>query len=124
MTPLPEKVNLADKFERFHDHWNPRVVGELNGQQVKAVKLLGEFVWHKHDAEDELFLVVRGRLRMEFEHGRHVDVDPGEFVIVSRGVLHRPVAAEEVHVVLFDPATTVNTGDVRSERTVERLTRL
>ena len=124
MPPTPQKVNLAEKLALFADHWNPRVVGELNGQQVKAVKLLGAFVWHKHNAEDELFLVVRGRLRMEFEHGRHVDVSPGEFIIVPRGVSHRPVAEEEVHVVLFEPGSTLNTGDVRNERTVERLERI
>ena len=121
---VPRTVNLAEKFSLFRDHWNPRVLGELNGQQVKAAKLLGPFVWHRHDAEDELFLVVRGRLRIEFEEGRHADVGPGEFVIVPRGVLHRPVAEDEVHVVLFEPASTLNTGDVRNDRTVDRLERL
>ena len=124
MTAMPWKVNLDEKFSLFADHWNPRVLGELNGQQVKAVKLLGPFVWHRHDAEDELFLVVRGRLRMEFDEGRHIDLDPGEFIIVPRGVLHRPVAEEEVHVVLFEPRSTLNTGDLRNERTVEQLERL
>ena len=120
MTDPPTKVNLAEKFSLFADHWRPRVVGDLNGQQVKLVKLLGPFVRHHHDAEDELFLVVRGRLRMEFDNNRHVDLDPGEFLIVPRGVPHRPVADEEVHVLLFEPATTLNTGDVRNERTVDR----
>lgn len=117
------KVNLREKFALFADHWTPKVVGDLNGQQVKLVKFRGEFVWHKHDGEDELFLVVRGRFRMEFRD-RHVWLEEGEFLIVPRGVEHRPVAEQEVHVLLFEPATTLNTGDVRNERTVDRLDRL
>ncbi len=117
------KVNLREKFALFADHWSPKVVGDLNGQQVKLVKFQGEFVWHKHDSEDELFLVVRGQFRMEFRD-RHVWLEEGEFLIVPRGVEHRPVAEEEVHVLLFEPATTLNTGDVRDERTVERLDRI
>jgi mannose-6-phosphate isomerase-like protein (cupin superfamily) len=113
-----DKVNLHEKLALFSDHWSPTVVGELNGQQVKVVKLLGEFVWHKHDHEDELFLAVRGRFRMEFRD-RYVWLEEGEFLIVPRGVEHRPVADEEAHVLLFEPATTLNTGDVRDERTVE-----
>src|SRR5262249_440158 len=112
-----DKVNLRAKFALLADHWRPKIVGELNGQQVKLVKFLGEFVWPKHDAEDELFLVVTGRFRMEFRD-RHVWLEEGEFLIVPRGVEHRPVAQEEVHVLLFEPATTLNTGDVRNERTV------
>ena len=112
-----DKVNLAEKLARFGDHWSPRVVGELNGQHVKLVKLLGEFVWRKHDQEDELFLVVHGRCRMEFRD-RHVWLEQGEFLIVPRGVEHRPVADEEAHVLLFEPATTLNTGNVQNERTV------
>lgn len=112
-----EKVNLGEKLALFSDHWKPRVVGELNGQHVKLVKFVGEFVWHKHDHEDELFLVVKGRFTMEFRD-RHVPLAEGEFLIVPRGVEHRPVADEEVHVLLFEPATTLNTGDVRNERTV------
>ena len=112
-----EKVNLGEKLAQFADHWCPKVVGELNGQQVKLVKFVGEFVWHTHDHEDELFLVVKGRFTMEFRD-RQVPLSEGEFLIVPRGVEHRPVAAEEVHVLLFEPATTLNTGDVRSERTV------
>ena len=118
-----DKVSLREKLAQFHDHWNPRIVGELNGQHVKLVKFLGEFIWHQHDREDELFLVVRGRLRMEFRD-RLVWLEPGEFLIVPRGVEHRPVADEEVHVLLFEPASTLNTGNVRNERTVEHLQKL
>ena len=117
------KVNLAEKFAQFSDHWSPKIAGELNGQQVKLGKLLGAFVWHHHENEDELFLVVKGRLRMEFRD-RVVEIDPGEFLVVPRGVEHRPVAEEEVHVLLFEPASTLNTGNVRGERTVETLERI
>ena len=117
------KVNISEKLALFHDHWNPRIVGELNGQHVKLVKFQGEFVWHKHDHEDELFLVVKGRFRMEFRD-RHVWLEEGEFLIVPRGVEHRPVVEEEVHVLLFEPAGTLNTGDVRDERTVEEPERI
>jgi GrpB-like predicted nucleotidyltransferase (UPF0157 family)/mannose-6-phosphate isomerase-like protein (cupin superfamily) len=113
-----EKVNIREKLARFHDHWSPRIVGELNGQHVKLVKFRGEFVWHKHDHEDELFLVIKGRFRMEYRD-RHVWLEEGEFQIVPRGVDHRPVAEEEVHVLLFEPVGTLNTGDVQDERTVE-----
>jgi len=112
-----EKVSLGEKLALFADQWSPKVVGELNGQHVKLVKFVGEFVWHKHDHEDELFLVVKGRFTMEFRD-RLVALEEGEFLIVPRGVEHRPVAVEEVHVLLFEPATTMNTGDVRNERTV------
>ncbi|QSQ21381.1 cupin domain-containing protein [Pyxidicoccus parkwayensis] len=121
--PSVDKVNLAEKLALFSEHWSPRVVGDLNGQQVKLVKLQGPFVWHHHDAEDELFLVLHGHLRMELKD-RTVDVKPGEFIIIPRGVEHRPVAEEEVHVLLFEPASTLNTGNVRGERTVENLQRL
>jgi mannose-6-phosphate isomerase-like protein (cupin superfamily) len=114
-----KKVNLAQKFELFTEHWSPKVVAELNGQQVKVVKFQGPFVWHRHEQEDELFLVVRGRLRLEFREG-HVWLEEGELLVVPRGVEHRPVADEEVHVVLFEPASTLNTGNVRSELTVDR----
>ena len=114
-----QKVNLRDKLGLFHDHWNPKVVGDLNGQQVKLVKFRGEFVWHHHDHEDELFLVVAGRFRIEFRD-RHVWLEEGEFLIVPRGVEHRPVADEEVHVLLFEPATTLNTGNVTDERTIDQ----
>jgi len=118
-----DKVNLAEKLSTFHDHWNPRIVGELNGQQVKLVKFLGPFTWHHHDAEDELFLVVRGRFRMEYRDG-HEWIEQGEFLIVPRGVEHRPVADEEVEVLLFEPASTLNTGNVRNELTREALERI
>ena len=117
------KVSLAEKFSRFTDRWSPKVVAELNGQQVKLAKLEGSFIWHKHDDEDELFLVHRGRLRLEFRD-RVVELSAGEFLIVPRGVEHRPVADEEVEVVLFEPAGTLNTGNLRNERTVEELERL
>lgn len=120
---MDDKVSLAEKFSRFTDRWSPKVVGELNGQQVKLAKLEGSFIWHKHDEEDELFLVHRGRLRLEFRD-RVVELSAGEFLIVPRGVEHRPVADEEVEVVLFEPAGTLNTGNLRNERTVEELERL
>ena len=114
------KVNLAQKFAQFSDFWNPRIAGELNGQQVKLVRFQGPFVWHHHDQEDELFYVVAGRFRMEFRD-RVEWIEQGEFIIVPRGVEHRPVAEAEVQVMLFEPRTTLNTGNVRNERTLERL---
>ena len=108
------KISLADKLSQFSDYFNPRIVGELNGQHVKLVKFQGEFVWHHHDREDELFLVVSGRFRMEFRD-RHEWIEEGEFVIVPRGVEHRPVAESEVAVLLFEPATTLNTGNVQDD---------
>jgi mannose-6-phosphate isomerase-like protein (cupin superfamily) len=118
-----EKVNLKEKLALFAGQWQPKVVGELNGQFVKLVKFTGEFLWHHHDHEDELFLVVKGRFRMEFRD-RHVWLEEGEFLIVPRGVEHRPVADEEAHVLLFEPASTLNTGNVRNERTVAQLDRI
>lgn len=109
-------VNLAEKFSRFDDYWHPRVVGALNGQLVKLAKLKGEFDWHFHEHEDELFLVVQGTLRMQLRDGE-VTIAAGEFYIVPRGVEHRPVADEEVHVVLFEPESTFHTGNVVTERT-------
>lgn len=117
------KTNLAEAFARFSEHWSPRIAGELNGQHVKLVKFKGEFVWHHHANEDEMFLVHRGSFRMEFRD-KVVELQTGEFLIVPRGVEHRPVADEEVEVVLFEPATTLNTGNVRNERTVEELKRV
>lgn len=110
-------VNLAQKLAHLSDHWHPRVVGELNGQQVKLVKVAGEFVWHRHPGEDELFLVLRGRLTIAFRD-RTVTVGEGEFCIVPRGVEHRPSAGEETHVLLLEPASTRNTGDAGGDRTV------
>src|SRR5881398_3875239 len=118
-----DKVNLPEKFARITDQWQPKIVGELNGQQVKLVKFQGPFVWHHHDNEDELFLVVRGRFRMEFRD-RHVWLEEGEFLIVPRGVEHRPVADEEAHVLLFEPASTLNTGNVQDELTRPVLERI
>ena len=121
------KINLAQKLSGFQDHWSPKIVGELNGQQVKLVKFQGEFVWHRHDAEDELFLVVHGSFRMDYREGREerkIDLRAGEFLIVPRGVEHRPVADQEVHVMLFEPAGTLNTGNVRGELTAENLDRV
>ena len=119
----PEKVNIAQKLSLFSDHWSPKRVGELNGQHAKLVKLLGEFVWHHHDEEDELFLVVDGRFKMEFRD-REVWIEEGEFIVVPRGVEHRPVAEEEVSVLLFEPASTLNTGNVKDEMTVAELDRI
>ena len=114
-----EKVNLAEKLSLFDEHWSPKIVAELNGQHVKLVKLLGEFSWHHHhDEEDELFFVIEGRLGMEFRN-RDVLLEEGEMIVVPRGVEHRPVAEEEVHVMLFEPASTLNTGNVRNELTTE-----
>ena len=114
------KINLAQKFAQFADYWSPKIVGELNGQQVKLVRFQGPFVWHHHDEEDELFYVVAGRFRMEFRD-RAEWIEQGEFIIVPRGVEHRPVAEAEVQVMLLEPRTTLNTGNVRNERTRERL---
>jgi mannose-6-phosphate isomerase-like protein (cupin superfamily) len=114
-----EKVNLADKFGLFDEYWSPRIAGELNGQQVKLAKLKGEFVWHHHDGEDELFLVVKGRLVIKLRGQEDVVLEEGEFLIVPRGVEHQPAAEEEAHVLLFEPKGTLNTGNVRSGRTVE-----
>jgi mannose-6-phosphate isomerase-like protein (cupin superfamily) len=118
-----DKVNLEQKFALFSEHWSPKVVGELNGQSVKLVKFQGEFVWHKHDHEDELFFVVKGSFTMEYRD-RTITVNENEFLIVPRGVEHRPVATEEVCVMLFEPSTTLNTGDAESELTKATLDRI
>ena len=120
---MTRKIVLAEKFAAFTETWAPRVVGELNGQQVKVARLEGEFVWHHHEHEDELFWVVGGRLTIELRDGA-VDLGPGELCIVPRGVEHRPVAHGMVEVVLFEPASTLNTGNVRDERTRADLDRL
>lgn len=119
----PEKVNISEKLALFSEHWSPKVVGELNGQHVKLVKLLGEFVWHHHEHEDEMFLVVEGRFRMEFRD-REEWISAGEFVIVPRGVEHRPVADTEVSVMLFEPTATLNTGSAGGALTVAELDRI
>jgi mannose-6-phosphate isomerase-like protein (cupin superfamily) len=118
-----ETVNLTDKFSRFSDYCNPRVIAEVNDCHVKAVKLKGEFIWHHHDHEDELFLVVKGTLRMKFRD-REAVVRPGEFVVVPKRVEHCPVADEEVHLVLIEPKSTLNTGNITNERTVAQLERI
>ena len=118
-----EKVILAEKFGLFNDYCNPRIIGELNGQHVKAVKLKGEFVWHSHEHEDELFLVVKGKFNMELRD-KTVTINEGEFFIVPRGVEHKPVAAEEVHILLFEPASTLNTGDLEHELTRTKLEKI
>jgi len=117
------KVNLEQKFQLFTEHWSPKIVGELNGQHVKLAKLKGEFVWHKHDHEDELFFVVKGNFKMEYRD-RTVIVNENEFLIVPKGVEHKPVADEEVWVMLFEPATTLNTGDTENELTKHILDRI
>ena len=117
------KVNISEKLAQFIDFYNPRIVGELNGQHVKAVKLKGDFVWHHHEKEDELFFVIKGNLKMEFRE-KTVEVNPGEFIIVPRGVEHRPVAEDEVHILLFEPDSTLNTGNVDNDRTRRNLEKL
>lgn len=114
------KVNLRQKLDSFSEHWNPKIVGELNGQHVKLVKLQGDFVWHHHDHEDELFMVVKGRLCMQLRDG-DIWIDEGEFLIVPRGVEHCPRADEECEIMLFEPASTLNTGNTRGELTRETL---
>jgi len=116
-------INLQEKFAQFSEHWSPKIVGELNGQLVKLAKFKGEFVWHKHDEEDELFFVVKGSFVMEFRD-KNVAVNEGEFLIVPKGVEHRPVATEEVWVMLFEPASTLNTGDTINELTKYELEKL
>ena len=120
-------VNIAHKLSQFSEYWSPKIAGEVNDAYVKLVKFKGEFMWHHHDAEDELFLVIRGTMRMMFrERGveREEKVRPGEFIIVPRGVEHMPIADEEVHVMLLEPKTTLNTGNVRNQRTLEQLQRI
>jgi len=118
-----QTVNLADKFSSFSDRWSPKIIGELNDFHVKAVKLKGEFIWHHHDHEDELFLVTKGTLRMKFRDHESI-IREGEFIIVPHGVEHLPIADEEAHVVLFEPKSTLNTGNIVNERTVAQLQRI
>lgn len=115
-----DKINLMKKFSLFHEHWSPNIVGELNGQQVKIAKLKGEFIFHQHENEDELFMVIKGILKMEFRD-KIVELREGEILIVPKGVEHKPVAEEEVWVMLFEPASTLNTGNVINERTKKKL---
>jgi mannose-6-phosphate isomerase-like protein (cupin superfamily) len=115
-----EKVNLTQKFGLFSDQWSPKVAGEINDFAVKLVKLKGEFVWHHHDVEDELFMVVKGQLTIKLRDGDIV-LNEGEFAIIPHGVEHMPVAEEEVHIILLEPKETLNTGNVQSERTVKDL---
>jgi len=120
---MTEKINLEEAFSQIRDYWSPMIVGELNGQHVKVAKLHGEFVWHHHEQEDELFFVVKGTLLMRLRD-REVRIEAGEFFIVPRGVEHLPIAEQEVHLLLFEPASTVNTGNVQNERTLHELRRL
>jgi mannose-6-phosphate isomerase-like protein (cupin superfamily) len=117
------KVNLSEKFGLFDEYWSPKIVGELNGQYVKLAKLKGEFVWHDHESEEELFLVVQGRLVIKLRE-RDVVLEPGEFFIVPRGVEHKPIAEEETHILLFEPKSTRHTGSVKTDRTVEEFERI
>ena len=122
------KVNIAEKFQHIHEYWKPYIAAELNGQAVKLDKLKGEFIWHHHEHEDEMFLVVKGRFRMEYRdkdfRDRHVWIEEGEFIVVPRGVEHRPVAEEEAWIMLFEPASTLNTGNVENEMTLHELERV
>ena len=118
-----ETINLKNKFAQFSDHWSPRIIGEVNDCYLKAVKFTGEFVWHHHENEDELFLVTKGTLRMKFRD-REAVIREGEFIVVPRGVEHCPAADEEVHVVLIEPKSTLNTGNIVNERTVAQLQRI
>jgi mannose-6-phosphate isomerase-like protein (cupin superfamily) len=118
-----EKVNLSEKFDLFREHWSPKIAGEVNDSLVKLVKLEGDFVWHKHETEDEMFLVVKGRITIRLRDG-DVELGEGEFLIIPRGVEHKPFAEEEAHVLLFEPKTALNTGDVLNERTRPELERI
>lgn len=118
-----EKVNIKDKFTLFEEHWSPKIIGEVNDTFVKAVKFKGDFVWHHHDTEDEMFLVVKGRMLMKLKGG-DVMLEEGEFIIIPHGVEHCPVADEEAHVLLLEPKSTLNTGNVQNERTLAELERV
>jgi mannose-6-phosphate isomerase-like protein (cupin superfamily) len=122
VTNLPnrEPINIEKKLSLFNDHWNPRIVGELNKQHIKLAKIKGEFIWHKHDHEDEMFLVLKGTLKIEFRDRTEI-IRENEIIIVPKGVEHRPIAEEEVSIMLFEPATTINTGDLDNERTRKNL---
>ncbi|MEJ7625627.1 MAG: cupin domain-containing protein [Ferruginibacter sp.] len=111
-----KKINIKEKLSLFTDHWNPRIIGELNGQHVKLAKFSGEFIWHSHEKEDELFMVIKGNFNMEMRD-KTITLNEGDILIVPRGTEHRPVASEEVHILLFEPVSTINTGNERNERT-------
>ena len=115
-----KKVNLDEKLATFHDHWSPKIVGEINESYVKLAKLKGEFVWHEHESEDEMFMVIKGTLVIKFPT-EDIILNEGELCIIPKGIKHMPVADEEVHVMLIEPKTTLNTGDVKNERTVDVL---
>tara|TARA_A200000113_G_scaffold190148_1_gene178395 strand:- start:52 stop:411 length:360 start_codon:yes stop_codon:yes gene_type:complete len=115
-----KKINISQKLAQFKDHWNPRIIGELNKQHVKIAKLKGEFIWHKHDEEDEMFLVLNGTLKIAFRD-RTETIQENEIIIVPKGVEHKPIADEEVSIMLFEPATTINTGSLENERTRKNL---
>lgn len=115
-----QKINIIQKLSQFTDYWNPRIAGELNGQHIKLVKFKGEFVWHKHDNEDEMFLVIKGSFIMELREGP-ININEGEFIIIPRGMEHRPVATDEVHVMLFEPVSTINTGNEKNKFTRDKL---
>lgn len=117
---MVKKINIEQKLSLFKDHWNPRIIGELNKQHVKLAKIKGEFIWHKHDKEDEMFLVLKGTLKIEFRDRTEI-IHENEIIIVPKGVEHRPIAEKEVSIMLFEPATTINTGDLENERTRKNL---
>jgi len=118
-----DKINLLEKFSRIHTHWDPKIIGELNNQQVKLVKFMGEFDWHKHDNEDELFTVIKGKFDMQFRD-KTITLNENELIVVPRGIEHCPIAQKEVNVLLFEPASTLNTGNVRSEKTKNNLEKI
>ena len=117
---MVKKINIEQKLSLFKDHWNPRIIGEINKQHVKLAKIKGEFIWHKHDKEDEMFLVLKGTLKIEFRDRTEI-IHENEIIIVPKGVEHRPIAEKEVSIMLFEPATTINTGDLDNERTRKNL---
>ncbi len=118
-----DKINIAQKLALFTDYWNPRIAGELNGQHIKLAKFKGEFVWHKHENEDEMFLVIKGEFTMELRD-KIIDIKEGEMIIIPKGTEHRPVAKDEVHIMLFEPVSTLNTGDVKNELTRDSLEKI
>jgi mannose-6-phosphate isomerase-like protein (cupin superfamily) len=114
------KISIKDKLDHIKDVWKPAIAGELNGQHVKLAKIHGEFVFHKHEDEDEFFMVIKGKMRMDLED-RSIDINEGEFIIIPKGIMHRPYSEEETHLLLFEPSTTINTGNVRNEMTLDEL---